>query len=248
VQAKALSRGATSPNIRSVILSLDAKARHVFLNYYLDSISKTWYFIIPFLYAVDLPECLVTTINTASLTFFGHQVRSQAALNAATQKYIYALRLTGQAVRDHNSATRDTTILSTLLLNLFKKLQSTQPSNINSYTGHISGALTLAKMRGLYSFQDTSAGSILARITINLVISCMASSTKVPNRLHKLRKHAVRLLASMNPKYKICDLNTKYANLRGDIRTGGVAVQELINRTKRLHNRYLSLTQTIPCT
>jgi hypothetical protein len=248
VQTRALSKGASNPAIRGLILSLDAKARHVFLNHYLDGVSKTWYFLIPYCHAVGLPECLATTMDATSLAFFGHQVRSQAALNAARQKYIYALRLTGQAVRDRTSATNDTTILSTLLLDLFEKLQGTQPSDINSYTGHVGGAFTLATMRGLEGFRDSSAGSVLVRITTNLVISCMASSTKVPNELHALRRHAARLLVPADPKYEMCDLNAEYANLRSDIRSGSVAVQELVDRTERLHNKYLSLTVTMPCT
>jgi hypothetical protein len=248
VQAKALRKDASNPGIQVMTLSLLAKARHAFLNHYIDGVSKTWYFLIPFFQAVGLPECLVTTMDAASLAFFGHQVRSQAALNAARQKYVNALHSTRRAVRDENSATSETTILSTLLLDLFEKLQSTQPSDVNSYTGHVSGALTLARLRGLEGFQDPSAGSVLVRLTTNLVISCMASSTKVPDGLHELRNHAARLLSPMDPKYEMCDLNAEYADLRGDIRTRSVTIQELIDRTERLHDRYLSLTVTMPCT
>ena len=248
VQAKALNKGASGPGTHSVTLALDARARHVFLNHYIDGVSKTWSFLIPFFQAVNLPEHLTSALDATSLAYFGHQARSEAALNAAIQKYVYALHRTGQAVRDHDAATRDTTILSTLLLDLFEKLQNTQPTDSGSYTGHISGAFALVKMRGPEGFQDASAGYVLVRLTTNLVISCMASSMRVPDGLQALRTYAARLLPSVDPKYQVCDLNMEYANLRSDTRSGCVAIEELIDRTEHLHDKYLILTKTMPCT
>ena len=97
-------------------------------------------------------------------------VTSDVALLEAREKYGLALRMTNKALRSPELALKDTTLLSALCLDLFEKLTNTSQKS-KPWMGHVNGALTLVKMRGLKNFRDPSALRVLARVSNNLLIS-----------------------------------------------------------------------------
>ncbi|KAF2099670.1 hypothetical protein NA57DRAFT_75173 [Rhizodiscina lignyota] len=171
------------------------------------------------------------------------------ALKSAREKYVVALHKTGKALRDPSVAATDSTLLSTLLLDLFEKLSNASPHDANSYTSHVSGALALVKLRGVDSFRDPFAARMLMRIHTNLLISCIASGTRVPEGLNVLRSHVALVLDIKDiedPKWQLSSLTADYANLRADAAAGQAPIENLVDRTEALDAQLLALYERMP--
>lgn len=246
IKTKVLAKEEHIPDLHPVILSLDARARDIFLNYYVDGVSRTWQFLLPFFDSVGSPEHLTTTIDAVSLAFLSHQVSSTITLESAREKYASALHKTAKALKKPDLGSTNSLILSTLLLDLFEKLTNPAPSDVDSYTGHVNGALALVQIRGLEKFQDAAAASILVRLGTNLLISCCASGTRIPSWLTTLRSHAAKFLNPQDPKWQLSSLMCEYANLRADVLEGILTLDTCITYTEELDDKLAALIAKMP--
>jgi hypothetical protein len=127
VRRKALSRNAPPFEPRSLPLSLELQARDAFFAYYVTGTSKTWDFLKPFYDPTHSPKHLTLSIDAVSLAYLSHQVYSDAALATARERYISALRMASRALQSPEVAAKHTTLLTSLLLDLFEKITNTEP-------------------------------------------------------------------------------------------------------------------------
>jgi hypothetical protein len=150
IQRKAMIQsGVVSPEPRTLHLSLQSQARDVFFFHYVSGVRNSWDFLLPFYCPNDAPDYLAQSIDAIALAFLSSQVYSDAALSAAREKYVTALRSTHKAIRCPKTAVGEATILSTMLLDLFEKITNNEFKDVDSWANHINGAFALAKLRGL---------------------------------------------------------------------------------------------------
>ena len=171
VRTKALLKYAHTIGPRSLTPSLELRARDAFFAFHVTRVSRSWDFMARFYDSTLSPEHLTLSIDAVSLAYLSHQTSSDVALMTATEKYVSALRMTNRALQSPELATKDTTLLSALLLDLFEKITNTSSRHTKSWVGHVHGALALVKLRGLENFQDPSALRIMERLSNNLLIS-----------------------------------------------------------------------------
>lgn len=144
-------------------LSIDLQARDAFFAYYVAS--KCWNFLKPYYHPADSPEHLTLAIEAVSLAYIWHQVYSDAALAAAREKYISAFRKINKALKSSKEATKDTTLMASLLLDLFEKITNSESRSNKSWTSHANGALALVSFRGLEKFKDPFEFNVLVRVS-----------------------------------------------------------------------------------
>jgi hypothetical protein len=246
VRIKALSKYAPHLEPCSPPLSLDVQARDAFFAYYVTGTSKTWDFLKPFFDLTQSPEHLRLSIDAASLAYLSHQVYSDAAITTAREKYVSALRMTNKALESPEVAARDTTLLTSLLLDLFEKITNSESRHSKSWTGHAAGALALVKLRGLDQFQDPAALRVLVRLSTNFLIGCVASDTPVPDELVALRAHAGKQLDVRDPKWRLTDLMVDFANLRSDIRRNHLSIEQYMSFSLDLDAKLQTLALDMP--
>jgi hypothetical protein len=154
--------------------------------------------------------------------------------------------MTNKALQSPQVAVKDTTLLASLLLDLFEKITNNERRHIQSWTGHVNGALALVRLRGLEQFQDPSTLRALVRLSTNLLISCVASDAPAPDELNELRAHARKYLDVRDPKWRLSDLMVHYANLRSDIRRGHLSIDDCISTSIDLDRKLQTLTLDMP--
>jgi hypothetical protein len=154
--------------------------------------------------------------------------------------------MTNRALQSPEVAAKDTTLIASLLLDLFEKITNNEPRHYKSWIGHVNGALALVRLRGPEQFQDPSALRVLVRLTTNFVISCVASDTPVPNEVSALRAHAGKYLNVGDPKWRLSDLMVHYANLRSDIRRGHLSIDNCIRISMELDAKLQALALDMP--
>ncbi|KAF4636765.1 hypothetical protein G7Y89_g1318 [Cudoniella acicularis] len=246
VRKKALSQSLLRASNRqgpiSLPLSLELQARHAFFAHYVTGKTKPWGFLTKYYNPVDSPEHLKSSLDAVSLAYLSSQVNYPAAITAGRQKYVSALQMTTKALKDLETAKKDSTLLTSLLLDLFEKITNDELRNGNAWTNHVNGALALVKLRGLDKFQGDIALRVLVRLSTNLLISCVASGSPVPVGLSTLRAYAGKQLNAADPKWHLTDLMIVYANLRNEILRQSISVEKYIELSIELDLRLQALT------
>jgi hypothetical protein len=235
------------PTDYSIGLSLHSQARDAFFAHYVTGKSKTWDFLIQFYHPLDAPKHLELCIEAASLGYLSHLVYSDVAMKIARERYGKALGLMNTVLRSSEIASKNTTLLSSLMLDLFEKITNNKPQD--HWSTHINGALGLVEVLGLQTFDDPAAIRILVRLSTNLLISCVASKTHVPYKLIILRKHVAKHISvADDPKWKLTDLMIIYATLRANMRCGHLSKYDGLRHISQLDAKLNSLALEMPAT
>jgi hypothetical protein len=118
---------------------------------------------------------LTLAIEAVSLAYLWHQVYSDAALAEARKRYIAALRMTSKYLKSPKQAAKDTTLMVSLLLDLFEKIVDSEKDK--SWSSHTDGAIALVTSRGIEKFQHPSELRMLIRLSHHHIIGCIASGS-----------------------------------------------------------------------
>ena len=242
---KALSRALESVP-RSLSTTIDDRARNSFFSHYVLGFSKTYDVLEP-LYQRSAPDRpLNASVGAVSLAFLSFQFDCTQASRPSRDKYLSALPLLNKALRTPESATSDATLLAVLLLDLYEKITNNNPRSIGSWMSHINGALALVDMRKEPLLQDYTGIRLSARLSTNLLISCVSANSPVPPALVKLRADLEPFLNIDDPKWRISGLVVKYANLKGAIQDGCLHSSDIITRATELDREFLLLAKHMP--
>ncbi|RDW91756.1 hypothetical protein BP5796_01150 [Coleophoma crateriformis] len=187
---------------------------------------------------------LSVTIGAVSLAYYFHQTSSSEVLAEARREYIRALQLTNAALRSSELALKDTTLLATLLLDLFEKF--TSPILRDSWKTHVHGALALVKLRGTKQYSDPIGLRMVMRLSINILISFVACNSALPRDFIAVRTFTADFLKTLDPKWKLTDLMVDYAAFRARLIAGQLSELETISIATKLDARYLNLMNTMP--
>lgn len=228
---------------RYLPLSIDLQARDAFFASYVAT--KCWDFLEPYYQSTDSPEHLTKAIEAVSLAYLWHQVYSDAALATARGRYISALRMTNEILKSSKEQTKNTTLMASLLLDLFEKITDTQTRN-NSWTSHVNGALALVRLRGLDQFQDEPDFNMLVRLYTHYIVSCVASDSPVPHNLNAIEVYIGKRLGVEYPMLRLSNLMVQYANLRCEIRKDILSNDECIELSMELDGHIQVLDRELP--
>lgn len=189
---------------------------------------------------------LTASVDAVSLAFFSFQFDSTPASHLSQAKYVSALPLLNKALRAPESATSNSTLLAVLLLDLFEKITNKHSRFIGSWMSHINGALALVNLREKAPLRDYTSLRLSARLTINLLISCVSANSPVPPALTKLRSALEPFVNKDDPKWQLNGLVVKYANLKGAIQDGCISSADTILRATNLDLEFASLAEHMP--
>ena len=224
------------------------KARNAFFSRYVFGFSKT-YDVLGSLYEQSpLDQHLAASVDAVSLAFFSFQFECNQASSIAREKYLCALPLLNKALKSIECATSDTTLLAVLLLDLFEKITNRNPRSTESWMSHVNGALALIDLRDNTQFRNYTGLRLLGRLSINLLISCLAANAPVPFALVKLRSDLEPFLNKDDPKWQVSGLVMKYAELQGAIQDDRLPSSDIVTRTTELDHEFVSLANNMPST
>ncbi|KAG9196539.1 hypothetical protein G6011_01660 [Alternaria panax] len=113
---------------------------------------------IPFLLSQpNVEDALRESFRALSLAVFSNAVKSPAVMQKARIAYVSALEETNRALTSHETAIKDSTVISVILLGMYESTRYTDKSSIARWSKHVSGAYTLFVLRGKSQF-DTELG------------------------------------------------------------------------------------------
>ena len=149
--------------------------------------------------------------------------------------------MTKKALKCPNEAAQDTTLLASLLLDLFERITDEEPENSKSWISHFNGAFALVRLRGLATFQNPSDLTTLARLSTNCVTSCIASGSQVPDEVNVIQAYIGEHRHEQSPVLRLSGLMAQYANLRSEVQRGSLSNEERIEQFMKLDRKLQAL-------
>ncbi|KAF2147109.1 uncharacterized protein K452DRAFT_282097 [Aplosporella prunicola CBS 121167] len=101
--------------------------------------------------------------HAVALSAFGNFPGRGYIATEASKTYGRALRRVGKAIADPVEAKSDEVLLSIMLFALYEAITSTNDS-VNSWTKHVDGAVTIAKLRGAKEFQSEDSRKVFQAV------------------------------------------------------------------------------------
>jgi hypothetical protein len=232
----------------AITVFLKDRARAAFFSNYVFRGSKSYDFLGPFYTSADVDKPLSASLEAVSLAFFAHQENAARADKESRNQYASALGEVKKAISCPLTARKDSTLLATMLLDLYEKITNFNPEFDQAWKSHVKGSLALVEIRGPLLFQDRNGFRMMARLGTNLLISCVATNTPGPPGLAALREYESKYLNSKDPKWLLSDLMLVYVSLRENICKGQLRDGEIIASLLSLESEFVNLAVNSPDT
>lgn len=154
--------------------------------------------------------------------------------------------MTNMALRSPNEAAKHTTLLASLLLDLFEKITDNKPRSNKAWTSHVDGALTLVKLRGFEQFQTASEFHVLIRLVNHYIASSVTSAVLVPSELLAVRDYVADNMNYEEHTLQVSNLTVEYAKLRSEFRSSALSNDQYVKASKELDLKLEALDLNMP--
>lgn len=176
---------------------------------------------VPALYAEQsCAQHLKSSMIAVGLAGFANTVRSPELSMKARASYVTALRLINQGLRDPNSATKDSLLLSIMMLSIYETVAGNSQKSLKAWTEHINGAATLIKLRGVAQFRTKAGVRLFLQMFSNIMVSCVQRSVAMPAHILALRCEVARFIDTSEPAWCVSEAILRFIAFRSDVRIG----------------------------
>lgn len=195
---------------------------------------------------MNIENHLAASFKAVSLANYFNKTNSPDILQKARQSYATALRSINAALESCDQATKDSTMLAVLMLDLFEKITTTTPRSFEALTRHINGALTLAKLRGTRQFDGPIGTRMFLQLSSIVLISCVQRDLQPPPDLLELRAIASQYLDAKDPKWQYSTSVMQFISLRISIKNGSLPLPAIIESAKAIDEKFQTILDNMP--
>jgi hypothetical protein len=200
---------------------VEDRAMGMFMAHYVFGKSKSFEYLGLSFASTYMDEHLLACISAVGLVELASQSKSSDLLRMALERYSASLRLTNLALQSQTEATKDSTLLAILLLDLFEKITVIHSRrSISSITEHINGAAKLLELRGSKQFDSSSGFSLFMQCISVLMESCVQCKVRVPKEIIALLKHARNISDPTDYNWLVLEAFEDFTALRANISAG----------------------------
>jgi hypothetical protein len=93
----------------------------------------------------SLPECLFSSMKAVGIASYAHSVYAPSLMQHARYQYVQALRATNEALKSPVHVTKDSTLISIIILSIYEAVTGTNQKSLKAWSDHIFGASALLK-------------------------------------------------------------------------------------------------------
>ncbi|KAH6604074.1 hypothetical protein Trco_007520 [Trichoderma cornu-damae] len=165
----------------------------------------------------------------------------------ARQSYGTALQLANAALRDPAEVVKDSTMLGVLILGTYEFISGHTPQTLHAWQEHISGAATLATMRGHAQFQTKAGVRMFLMLCHSVLISCIQSGLPMPKSIVDLRNELRNVTDSRRPAWRVIDPLYRALQIRHDIKHRRITgVDEIVGSLVEIESDFEKLINGLP--
>ncbi|KAF2814622.1 uncharacterized protein BDZ99DRAFT_181049 [Mytilinidion resinicola] len=188
----------TSPSTLAIItpsrLIEDDAASFFFFHYVLKepAFANGLYDFLPTLYSQGSSAVFQDIVTATGLAGLANLKRSPTLMHAARAKHSTALRTVNASLQNQQTATSDSTLMAVLLLGLFENITCSSPNSIHTWAKHVSGALTIARMRGRQQLEHDLGRRLYLHLRNQVLIDCMQRQEAIPDIITEWNASSLR--------------------------------------------------------
>jgi hypothetical protein len=194
-----------------------------------------------------LDEGLLSSMRAVGFAGYAHATQAPVLLYNARQQYAQALKHTNNALQSPEDATKDTTLLSILVLGIFETITGCKQRSLKDWSEHINGAAAVVKLRGADQIKTTAGRRMLIQVTSNLLITSLARGTPVPDFICKFVDEAMKLAPRPEPGLLVQKTMIAVTQLRAEMLRGTLKDPQIIMaKSLELDGVLLEITENPP--
>lgn len=190
---------------------------------------------------------LAAGMRAVGLAGFANIITAPEVMAEARLHYMKALRLTNVALRSPTDATKDSTLLSIMILGLYETVTGNSQKSLSAWATHVNGAAALIKMRGPEQLSTPSGLRMFIQVTSSLLISCVQRELPMPQHIVELRKEASKIVDSNDPAWRVQGTVIEFVDFRAKMRDKTIRnPHDVIENALALDGAFLSIFDTAP--
>jgi hypothetical protein len=171
---------------------------------------------------------LSIAVRAASLAYYYSLSLSPDALQKARKTYSTALTYAQKALHDSNAVSKDTTLLTVILLNLFESLTKDDEAEIR----HLEGAIALVKLRGEAQFEEPVALCMFMHLNSTVLSSCLKRGVEAPEDFVAMRRQVGKLIDPGDLEWQFSEFVVRFAALRAGLMRGPMVGLEAAEKVR----------------
>lgn len=194
---------------------------------------------------------LADSMKAASLASYAHHVRSSKLADISRYHYTNALRLTNKALGSPVHATKDSTLLSVILLGLYEMLTGRNQRSFKDWADHAQGAAALLKLRGSGQFLTTIGRRMFLQASGSVLGSCLQRCMRLPDHMMDMMGDLAELMGGFGEDailgVRIFQVMLGLNEFRCDVRDGTITGFEAVtSRARQLDQPLAALCNDYP--
>ncbi|KAH4217285.1 hypothetical protein HBH98_029380 [Parastagonospora nodorum] len=131
-------------------------------------------------------DILRHSVNAATLAGFANATKSPSIMKQAQTAYVSALRLTNSALRFKESAVRDSTLISVIMLGMYENFMFQDRRSISAWAKHVDGASALLNLRGKEQFRGNLGRRLFHQFYGVIMLVALETGRPVHQGIHDL--------------------------------------------------------------
>ncbi|KAJ4984497.1 hypothetical protein SVAN01_10049 [Stagonosporopsis vannaccii] len=176
--------------VREITPSIEDQAMGLFISSHVSQpapIARGQYeWVLEALHRPGCEEIVRSSVNAASLAALANSTKNAVIAAKAYAAYGSALQMTNSALCVKETAVKDSTLISVILLGLYENFVFHDERSIQAWAKHVQGASALINLRGKEQFQSSTARRIFRQFYCIVLLVCLESGTPVPSGLRDL--------------------------------------------------------------
>lgn len=176
--------------IREITPSIEDQALGLFISSYVSQpalVPRGQYeWVLEAFHSPDCEEILRSSVHAASLAALANSTKNSVIAAKAYSAYGSALQMTNSALRVKETAVRDSTLISVIMLGLYENFVYHDKRSIQAWAKHVQGASALFNLRGKEQFQSSTTRRIFHHFYGIAQLVSLESGTPIPDGLRDL--------------------------------------------------------------
>lgn len=186
-----------------------------------DYIQGSQFEYLPWVYnacqATDVLSPTLKAVGLASLSLYASRPELQGM---ALTFYGKAINAINEALQCQTAAQRDDVLASVMLLSLYETLTSRNTTDIQAWSTHMHGALSLVALRGPEQYQSKIGLGVFKQIATSIKLFCVQYHTRIPTQLRAMLDRAASHSPVQDVTFVRPSIIQAFADLRADIAEG----------------------------
>jgi hypothetical protein len=134
----------------------------------------------------NVDDILLQSVKAASLATLANATKSPAIMQQAHIAYGNTLQITNNALRAKETATKDSTLISVIMLGLFENFVIQDRQSIQLWAKHVDGACALLNLRGKTQFQSDLGRRLFHQFYGVVLLVALQTGRAVHQGMHDL--------------------------------------------------------------